>query len=52
MYAATAMVSTTFKNHWLVDTGATWHMTHDRTLYQTYTKSENLPSFETASKLV
>lgn len=52
MYAGTAMVSTIFKNHWLVDTGASWHMTHDRTLYQIYTKSETLPSFETAGKLV
>jgi hypothetical protein len=47
------MLSTaSFKNRWLVDTGAYWHMTHDRALFQTYTKSNTLPEFETAGKMV
>jgi hypothetical protein len=52
MYAGDIMVSTSFKNYWLVDTGADWHMTHDQSLFKTYTKSETLPEFTTAGKVV
>jgi hypothetical protein len=50
---AGVMFSSIFENYWLVDTGAFYHMTHDRALFQTYTLSDDLPLLETAgAKLV
>ncbi len=49
LYAG-ALISSAFKDSWLVDTSASYHMTHDKTLLKDYKEPKDLPLLTTAAK--